>query len=291
MAGIVNAVLLLSKIAPRWVTDSGSISTWGRIEDVLSVGDMDDADLIDAIGTEYLSTRSQPMVSHLYQVPDVTGAVAGVDYREGDMLADPDLRVIDLAFTLADDGRLVGTPSLASKFEERARRSKARIDRLIAEGGGSSPVSSRPVDTGSGIEAGKLNPRTLTSWSWTTQEDLVNLITADPADPEAWQDYPIDEAVRLCEMVLECSHVDGDGTPVAFDETRFRLLINGTAPLSDPALGSIPIDVYVSDTEGRASVPIFGGSIVSKGSRVSVQKIGDGGHVNGSVTITASEVV
>jgi hypothetical protein len=289
--GIVNAVLVTSKIAPRWVVDSGSVATWGRLEDTIAVGNVDDADLVDAIGAEYLAVRSQPMVSHVYQVADVSGQVAGVDYREGDTIADPDLRVIDIAFAASPEGRLVGTPALATKLEERFRRNAARIERLIAEGGGAAPVSQSAALTGSGIDAGKLEARKLTSWSWTTQDDLSNLLTADPADPETWQGYPIDEPMRLCELVLECSHVDGDNVAVATGETRFRLLIDGVAPTSDPSLGSIPIDVFVDDNEGRASTPIFGGSIVAKGQVVSVQRVGNGGHVNGSVTIHASQVI
>jgi hypothetical protein len=286
--GIVNAVLLTSKIAPRWVTDSGSIATWGRIEDTLSVGDIDDPGLIDVIGAEYLSVRSQPMESKFYEIADVSGQVAGVDYREGDTLADPDLRVMELGFALEPDGRLVGRPALETKFEERFRRNAARIERLIAEGGGAAPVSARAADTGSGIEAGKLGPRQLTSWSWSTGEDLESLTTADPTDEETWQAYPVDEPVRLTEMVLECRHRDGDNEEVATGPTRFRLVINGSV-VTGP--GPSFYDVVVEDDEDRNSVPIFGTTFVLKGGTVSVRKISNGGHVNGSVTIFASEVV
>lgn len=286
--GIVNAVLITSKIAPRWVTDAGSISTWGRIEDTLAVGDIDDPDLIDAIGAEWLSVRSQPMVSHVYQVADLSGQVAGVDYREGDTLAEPDLRVIDIGFTLSDEGRLVGTPALETKLEERFRRNASRIERLIAEGGGAAAVSQRAENTGSGIEAGKLGARQLTSWSWTTQEDLANLVTADPDDEETWQAYPVDEPVRLTEMVLECSRIDGDGNVVATGDTRFRLVINGSV-VTGP--GPSFYDVVVTSAQDRDLVPIFGTAFVRKGQTVSVRKISDGGHVSGSVTINACEVV
>jgi len=287
--GIVNAVLLTSKIAPRWVTDSGSITTWGRIEDTLSVGDVDDPDLIDVIGAEYLSVRSQPLVSHVYEVADVVGQAPVADFREGDTLADPELRVIDMGMSVADDGRLsIDSLELNTFLEERFRRNAARIERLIAEGGGAAPVSARAADTGSGIDAGKLQPRQLTSWSWSTGEDLESLTTADPTDEETWQAYPVDEPVRLTEMVLECRHRDGDNEEVATGPTRFRLVINGSV-VTGP--GPSFYDVVVEDDEDRNSVPIFGTTFVLKGDTVSVRKISNGGHVTGSVTIFASEVV
>ena len=288
--GIVNAVLLTSKIAPRWVTDAGSISTWGRIEDTLSVGEMDDPVLIDSIGAEYLSVRAQPMLSYVYEVPDETGVVGGVDYREGDTLTDPALRVIELQFSHAPDGRFVAKPTLSSKLEELARRNGKRIERLIAEGGGSSPVSAQPADTGSGIEAGKLDARQVTSWTWTTEDDL-EVLWAEPDDEEGWQRYTIDEPLRLTEMHLECDFEDADGFQVADGPTRFRLLINDVAPVSIPLLGSIPIDVEVASNQTTATVPIFGGTILSKGDNVSVSVVSAGNHINGAVSLFGSRII
>jgi hypothetical protein len=287
--GIVNAVLLTSsKVAPRWVTDASSIAAWGRLEGTLAVGDVDDPALIDEIGAEWLSVRSQPMLSHVYVTADTPGQGAGVDYREGDTLTDPALRVVEIDFSHADDGRFVGKPTLSTKLQEAARRNEARIERLIAEGGGASPVSESVADTGSGIEAGKLGARQLASWTWTTEDDLYALTTDDPDDEETWQAYVVDEPVRLTEMILECNHLDGDGFPVATGPTRFRLMINGAAVVGP---GPSFYDVVVGSTEDRDSVSIFGTTFVRKGDRVAVRKISAGDHVNGSVQINASEVV
>lgn len=290
--GIVNAVLITSKIAPRWVYNVSSINTYGVLEATLSVGGLDDPDLIDRIGEEFLALRSAPQISHTYQVADVAGQVAGVDYQEGDTLNDPNLRVIDLAFTMLPDGRVEGTPVLATKLEEQARRSEDRIERLIAEGGGNTPSSSAPADTGSGIEAGKLDARQLTSWSWTDSEDLDPLFQEELGEDEkGWQPFPVDTPLRLTELCVECDWVDENGVQVTDGDTRFRLLINDVALLSIGALGSVPTDVVVGPTQGSKTTPIYGGTILNKGDTVRVAVVTSGSHRNGSVTINCSEAV
>jgi hypothetical protein len=286
--GMVNAVLVVRKGLPIWVFDFAAIVQWGRLEDTMSVGEIDDVGVATDIANAWLDVRSQPLEAAVYAAIDVDGAIGGVDYVEGDRLADPDLRVTEISFELRPDGQLSSTPTLASRLEENYNRNQAKVDRLIAEAGGTAPSTGRADETGSGIESGKLQARQVTSWSWSTEEDLFNLITDDPDDEEAWQPYPIDEPVRLTEMVLECQHLDGDGFPNASGSTRFRLAVNGVA-VTGP--GPSFYDVVVGSTEDRDQVSIFGTTIVRKGDTVSCIKITDGGHLNGSVTLMGSEVV
>jgi serine/threonine protein kinase len=55
------------------------IDQWGRLEDFQMVGDIEDADTIDAIGAAWLAPRSQPLVSHVVNTRNTPGATAGVD--------------------------------------------------------------------------------------------------------------------------------------------------------------------------------------------------------------------
>jgi hypothetical protein len=101
--GIVNGVLVVKKGEPIWVYSPLSVLTYGLIEGTMSVGEIDDDAVATTIADEWLSVRATPLESAVYKAIDVTDAVGGVDFVEGDTLADPALRVTEIAFEVGEN--------------------------------------------------------------------------------------------------------------------------------------------------------------------------------------------
>ena len=284
---LVNAVLVVSGTRPRWDLDTGSSGEWGRIEDCISVGDITDPATIDHIGEAYLAPRSQPLVTHVLELLNTTGAVAGTDYSEGDTVAAPagTLRCTEIALRL-DGGRFKPTPTLNSPYEELLRRADYQVERMIAAAGGASPVSSPPTETGSGVNAGKRTPRVIDRWSWRLPEELDPEYWFDVEEEEnlkAWQPATLEDPTVVTSVVIDCDFDEATGPSV------FRYMVNGVAPLSIPELGSLPTDITVEADEGHAEIAMYGHNYLGHNDRPSVSCIVNGGHTNGAITMNGAD--
>ena len=278
--GIINAVLVMNGGFPRWVTDAGSITSWGRIEGTMSVGSISDPATVDALGAAYLLTRAQPIYSSTLQVASTTGAVAGVDYREGDTVSTDGttLRCVELAFNLAADGTMQATPGMISPLEQQVREADNKLDRMIADAGGATPISSPPIDTGSGVPTGKLNQRQVLQSSWQAATEL--------ADATKWHDSPVSEPMRVAEIVLAAKDITATTGP-----TTFRLQRNGADLLSIPAFGSVPTEVTLTSSQTYKAIPVFGHTLFVKGDTLRLYPTVNGGHAVGSVTAFGTDAV
>jgi hypothetical protein len=272
--GLTNAVLIAWRDGYRWVTDPSSISTWGRIESFLSVGDVSDLSVVDAIGAEYLSARSQPRTSHVAEVEPTTGDVPGVNVDLGDTatVAGETLECVGLTYSWGTDNEdgLRKVPEFATRLDARLAESERAVERLIVAGGGRSAISAPPVDRGTDVATGKVRTVSVPPWSWNASEDLD--------DTSDWQPWTAEEPVRLTGWSVRCDASEADGT------STFRWRAYGAA-------NNGLVTISLTSSQDYAFVPLYGYSVLVKGATLAPFVEANGGHKNGAVQFYGAEVV
>lgn len=271
-----------------------SVLAYGRLPGgSLPVGQIDDEGELDALGAQQLDGLTNPSESRVIEIhpqiefpaePGDTITVAG----------DSGLRVVEIGFDFEQGGKLRKQPALSTPYQERRKNAERVVARMIAEAG-TSLAGARPLDTGSNIPSGRLSPVKITSWSWTDPEDLdTEFWDTEEEDPVGWQPYPLEEAVRVWAIIVECYWAEPDGAggiaQVTTGQSRFSMQIDG-GPAPVPLIATVPETSGTSDPSIFGIQYVFGPALVAAGRSLSVVPIENGGHINGSVTIWTTEAL
>lgn len=290
---IANDVLLVSDTTMYLYEDAASIAEHGRRPGgSLQVGSITDETTLDQIGAAYLTGRTDPLPSRAVEV----SPLVDFDAEPGDTItveATSGLRVTEVGFGLAPDGRLRKQPAVESPWQIAVRRGRRLADRLVAELG-ESKAASRAVDTGRpGVDAGPVEPVEMESWSWRDPGELDPEYW-DVAEEEvkAWQPYTAKEASRLVALIVVADWAEPDGADgldqITTGESEFLLLRNGVAT-SPPFIATLP-ETNLDDPTDPTTFGIayiLGEGYADPKSRWSVACITNGGHANGAATIWA----
>lgn len=274
---LTNAVFIRYRGGFRWVEDLASIAEWGRIESLISVGDLTDLAVIDELGAQYLATRSQPRTAYVATVqPTGDGDIAGDDYDLFDTVTaegHDGIPVVGVTHKLDGLGRLVPLPELGSPLYESETQAGRKLARMVAEAGGSTGDSATPIDTGSGVPTGKIGQIAIPPWSWNRASEL----SAGGGFPR----YPVQQPMRLHKWRIEC-RVDAGGTgfEAPTGDSVFVLHKNG-APISPPFV------ITLGPSETTAEQPIFGPAFMTEPETLYPVCTTNGGHHSGSITVTA----
>lgn len=257
----------------------------------VQVGPIETPEVLENIGAAYLdglTNAGESVIIETTPLFDVAASPGDYCDVEGDLL-----RVTEMGFKLDQhDGGLRTAPVFSTPYELSRKRSEQVVQRLIAENG-KSQATARVIDTGTNIPSGKLDPVKLTSWSWTLPEDLeVEFWDTDEEEPVGWQPYTLEESVRIWAMIVECDWAEPDGlggiTQVSEGQSRFSLQIDG-GPAPVPLIATVPETSGTADPYIYGIQYIFGPAYLAAGQRISVAPIENGAHVNGSVSIWATE--
>lgn len=289
---VKNDVLLEHDRGLYLMDDDTAIAADGRLPGgVLPVGPIQSPDMLEQIGAAYLAGATEPGESVIVETTPMTAFAAEPGDSctvEGDVL-----RIAEIGFEFEPGGELRKVPVFTTPYEEQRKRSERVVDRMVREAGNSVSVS-KVIDTGTNIPSGKLAPVKVTSWSW-TDSDLLDPEYWDLADeePVGWQPFPVEETMRITEMLVECQWAEPDGaggqTQVTTGDTQISLMIDG-GPAPVPLIATVD-EVGAGDGYASGSQLIYGPALVRKGQTLSVYPIVNGGHVNGSVTIWATEAL
>lgn len=289
---VENDVALVRDRGIYLMDDDTSIGVYGRLPGgSVQVGPIEDTDVLEQIGAAYLAGRTAPGDSVIVEtVPMFDFAAEPGDSCD---VEGEELRITELAFSLDPSGALRTMPVFSTPYQQERKRSERVVERLIAESG-KTAASSRALDTGTNIPSGKLAPVKVTSWSW-TDSDLLDPEYWDLADeePVGWQPFPVEETMRITELRVECQWEEPDGAgghdQVTTGDTQISLMIDG-GPAPVPLIATVD-EVGEADGSVSGSQLIYGPALVRKGQTLSVYPIANGGHVNGSVTIWATEAL
>jgi hypothetical protein len=274
---IVNAVRCVAENRRRWVTDASSIAAYGRREAVLQVGNVRSDAVLTSIGEAFLAARSQPSESV------VVDAVAdGLTFRVGDTLsvAGESMRCVGLTRQLGEDGEWRTVPEFSTLAEQRRLRADRVVNRMVELNGGGSALTA-PVrgESRTKVPTGRLREIESHRWSWYELEDVI--------EDRPWQTYVADRFMRLYEFRVDADWfevVDDVPEPVATGNTVISFLVNGVEYDPSPA-------IVLGMTDGSGSADLWGNSQVVPGDRIQPVLRDNGGHINGSVSIRASEPV
>lgn len=282
---LCNAVLVIGKTQSVWRVNAGSISTYGRIEDSVATPDIDDLPTLEAIGDQFLELYAWPTESYTVElISDAPDVELGLTVTLEDQ---PNVQVVEKAFTLDSTGRFTSLPILSTPLQELLKRKKTFMDRMIQAVGGTFGTTARAISLGSGVDTGKVNTRKLESWSWSTHEDLDNPWDPDTEDFDGGtfgHPYEFEEPARLYEWVINCRVEDDDGEPLTVGNTIFELYLND-APMSPPFF----IVLGPSDTQGRQF--IYGPAFVSKGHMMRPVNLENGGHEQGTIQLLGADPI
>lgn len=274
MGRLCNAVLVIHGRGMDWVTDAGSVATWGRMEDSISVGTLADAAAVQAVGEAFLAERSQPQTSTVARVQTIEGSPApGVDYDLADTLTAgtaSGVRVLGLDYRMNGVGGFDVVPQLATKEQEGAREAERRLERMVAEAGGTSGSSATPIDFGTTIRPGKVATRNVREWSWRASDEL------DETDVD-WQPFVAPEPMRLYEWRVDCDNDEATGDSI------FEFRVNG---VHDGLL-----NIVIGASETSASVPLYGYEVLVLNDVFRPRCSTNGGHTNGAVQLRAADIV
>ncbi len=218
-----------------WVTDDASIDTYGREEEIYSARGAVNAAKAQEIGATYLAGRKAPLVST--EVSPSRGAVAGVDYDEGDTV-DVDGEVqrcvgIDRKLNTTNGLWLPRKPSFTSLVDESKQRADRAIERLISEQGGGA-VSATAAPSKLDIDLGPVRKIETLKWAWYDSADSGDRVVLD--DVSTWHDEQI---TQVCRMGSILCTVDYDG---ATGWSHFELFKNGSEwnPLFEIVMDATP---------------------------------------------------
>lgn len=233
---LCNAVRIdLDDGISTWVEDASSISTYGREEEIYAARGNVNAAMVQTIGTSYLAGRKDPLVST--EVTPLLGAVAGVDYEEGDTV-DVDgtvQRCVGIGRKLDKKNGmwLPRTPTFGSLVEESRNRADRAIDRLVAEQGGGA-VSATAAPSKVDIDLGAV--KKLETLKWASYDGAASGSRTVLDDPSTWHDEHITQVCRAGSIL--CT-VDYDG---ATGWSHFELFKNGSEwnPLFEIVMDSTP---------------------------------------------------
>ena len=266
-----------------------SVLAYGRYPgDPLPVGSITDPVVLEQLAIAHLMPRTTPIESRPVEVThlaEFTAAPGDTVTVEGD-----ELRVMEIGFDLDIDGTLRKVPALNTARQERVKRQDRIVQQLIADRG-DSRGSAKVLDTGTGLEPGKIEPETIESWSWRDSDELEpEYWDVDEEEPRAWQTFTVKEARRLTGLEVKCEWAEPDGfgdiEQVTTGDTVIRLILNGqaTTPLFEATVPAInPEDS--SNPKVAAVQFILGEGLVIPEDELSVVCIQNGGHVNGSAAI------
>lgn len=285
---VENTVLLVHDRGIRRFESPLSVLAYGvRPGGKINCGSISDPAVLDQIATAYLYPRTNPQQSRRVEMT----STLEFDAEEGDTISvedDEDLRVMEIGFELQPDGRLAKSPSLATPWQERVKRSDRLVDRMIRENG-SSMASARVLDTGTNIPSGSVDTEELISWSW-TDADLLDMEYWDLAaeEPVGWQEHVLPDARRLDRLQVVCKWAEPDGAgglaQVTTGQSRFLLLIDGL-PTSPPFIATVPETSGTSDPTISGIAYVFGEAFVRPLSKLSIAPIENGGHIEGAAAI------
>lgn len=272
---IVNAVLGVWADGVRWRQDAGSISTYGRFADSVSLGSMTDLVAVDEALDAYLAANAYPTVSVVGEVVDATGKTAGVDYGVGDTLtvAGETQRCSGLTWTVKRNGDLVPMPEWESPVLIRRRERERAYERQIAmfDSPASSAILSKDPLTLIGRPASD-------EWTWSWSDDIEDALNeVDPDKP--WQVKQVDHTQRLWEFSIEC---DPNDLPDAWGDTIVTIMKDGVELHT-------AYRVKLTTVKARDALQIWGYETVFAGDRIQVACIEAGGHVDGAITLKRAD--
>lgn len=285
-----NSVLLVHDRGMYLMDDDDAIAADGQLPGgSLQVGSVQSPEMLERLGTSFLDGSTTPGESVIVETTPMFDFAA----EPGDSctVESDVLRVVELGLQLdtPPQGELKAVPAFATAYQQQRKRSERVVERLIRENG-TSPASTRALDTGTNIRSGKLAPVKVTSWSWQIPEDLESEFwDTDEEEPVGWQPFPVEESMRICELKVECFWAEPDGLggrdAVTSGPTTFVLMVDGV-PFTDsvtvPATGD-------ADGSVTASHLVFGPALVRKGQKLSVYPQVNGDHINGSFTVFCTE--
>jgi hypothetical protein len=200
-------------------------------------------------------------------------------------------RVVEIGFSLGDDGYLRKVPVLSTPYQEELKRGQVVLGRLLDENGRGKQTSATLLWSGTQIEPGPVNPVELESWSWSTADDLTAELWVT-GRPRPWQTHVVKRACRLVALIVECDWAEPDGagglTAVATGDTSIKLIVNDE-PTVVPFVATVPSINPEDATNPKvwAIQYILGEALLNPLDRVSVAPTEAGGHVNGSASLWA----
>lgn len=303
-----NVMLVRDRGLFEWVNNI-SQSLYGRRGGrSLQVGSVDDPTTLGSMAAMFLLSKIKPGESVIVETTPLLDFAAA----PGDSITMEDrlLRVSEVAMELNSEGNLRSVPVLNTPFQQMVQESEKRLDRVIKENGG--PAESKALDTGTEVRSGKLNPIRLTSWSWNQPEDLDSEEwSSDPYEPIGWQPFTVEETCRLWQIEVSCKWAEPDGVggymKITEMDSVFTLFLDGQRAVMgrgdrDNRTGFINVIVPEElslnkrngtpqdlEVTGRAS--IYAPSTLLAGQRISVSCTQNGGHVEGSITVSAVEAI
>lgn len=278
-AGIANALLVQGARSQVWVTNPTSISTWGRIEDTISIGEVADTATLTAVGNAILNIHSQPRTSTTVEFLGNTG-VPGFDFKVDDSLSLDDgvstqtVRCKGITYTWdINTNEVVSTkvPELSSPLDAAESEVNRSIERLIANSGGSSLASSAPLSLGTDIPIGRVKVVDTTPWSWATSDDL-------DYNPTGWQPWVCTSPLRLLTWMVQADK------STATSNSKFRFWVNGV--VANPLL---TLEMSASETYDR--VEMYGYAVLYRDDVIYPACTKNGGHSNGSIQFRTSEII
>lgn len=270
---LVNAVRVVTSKRRRWVEDAASIATYGRLEAVLSVGELqhDTNDAVDAIGAAYLEAHASPLES---VVADVDGAV-GLDVGDTATVAGETLRVVGLTKSVEPDGTFRVVPEWSSLLQEAQFDRERVVERMIARYGGGFAAAATLFGGIEKLEGGRIGEIDGMRWS---SQSLLDL------EDEPWPVWKVEKPGRMYEFTINgLSYDDEEMEQIAFADTIIGLSVNGTL--------ITPFFATLGEMEDEASFPLYGYAFLYQDDEVWPVVGQDGGHENVSITVRSCERV
>lgn len=282
---IENSVLVVSEKTAIIVGHDESIDVNGPrpAKAPIRTGKVTDERTMRELGEAYLAPRAWPGRTRAIEVTPMTefdadpgdsGTVDGV----------PDLQVASIKLELEHGGLLRKVPVFETAYQRAIRDSTRRVDRLLRDAGAMGSV--RIIDGGTQIKTGRIGSVKLVSWGFDYAEDL-EFIEWDLDDEPSWRRYVVDEKARLCRCVISADthEPDGDGgsDKVTTGDTQIQVLIN-----SQP-IPSTPWYVTLGENQTEVHSQLWGPALILPGTKLSIAGAGYGGHINGTVTLYASD--
>lgn len=273
---VVNAVRVVGPDGiGTWVTDSPSITAYGRREEELRVRDVMSAADITRIGTAYLASRKDPSVA--VETSPGVGPVPGVDYGVGDWVTvgGVEQRCVDIRRKLNRDNGdwLPPEPVFSSLPNEQAIDADRAFDRLIAlQAGGAVDATANPAVQLADL--GAVKPLRQIDWSWYDGADPGSRTILD--DNTRWQVETILEPCRAGVLWLEPDFSGATGT------TTFELHLNGAlwSGFFNLSVPSTPVGGITF-----AWVQMWGYSFLNTGDKITTRCTANGQHRQGKYSL------